>query len=106
MSDERTENHRSSNRINNMPNERTENHRSSNRVDNMSDERNENHRSSNRVENMSAQRIQNQNNQNRSRFKEIRQWWDFDHPCSNCGKVWLENAPAGTRSLSCGNVME
>ena len=38
-----------------------------------------------------------------ARFQPIRQQWDIDHPCKDCGKIWLKSSEAGLRKKCCQN---
>ena len=34
-------------------------------------------------------------------FKSIEQYWDYEHPCGHCGRVWLGGSTAGLRMKCC-----
>ena len=34
-------------------------------------------------------------------FKSIEQYWDYNHPCGHCGRVWLRGSSVGLRKKCC-----
>jgi hypothetical protein len=38
-----------------------------------------------------------------AQFHPIRQQWDIDHPCKDCGRIWLKSSEAGVRKKCCQN---
>ena len=109
LTEERIQNHNSSNRnINNMIEERIQKHNSSNRNINMTEERKQKHNSLNTIPQMSPERrIQKINSDriyndiNRINFEETDQKWDWDNPCQYCGCTFLLSEENNFRKLCC-----
>jgi hypothetical protein len=45
----------------------------------------------------SAEVRREENRRRYAQFQPIRQQWDIDHPCKDCGKIWLKSSEAGLR---------
>ena len=41
------------------------------------------------------------NQRRHAAFKSIEQYWDYQHPCGHCGRVWLGGSTAGLRMKCC-----
>ena len=37
----------------------------------------------------------------RAAFTSIEQYWDYNHPCGHCGRVWLRGSSVGLRKKCC-----
>ena len=49
----------------------------------------------------SRQQIVANTQRRRAAFKSIEQYWDYNHPCGHCGRVWLRGSSVGLRKKCC-----
>ena len=104
MTPAQREAHRQANVAENMTPAQLEAHRLANRPEGMSGPRLAAHRAGDRVAGMSDDHHDAHNVRTaaaRNAKVSIAQKWDYAHPCSHCGCIWLESNSAKSRMLCC-----